>query len=138
MKMGTRSLTVFINEYSGDEIVVMYRQMDGYLSGHGTDLARFLAPMEVVNGYQMGDRAGEKANGMGCLAAQVVAAFKDDIGGIYLEAAGTRDVSEEFIYTVYLNGGVVWLKAEDTYEGTVLYDGPASQAEAAFEASELV
>lgn len=40
--MGTRSLTVFIDEHNDKEIVVMYRQMDGYPEGHGQDLVDFL------------------------------------------------------------------------------------------------
>lgn len=136
--MGTRSITVFVDEYNHEEIVVMYRQFDGYLSGYGTDLATFLAPFKVVNGFGLDDKEGESANGMGCLAAQVVAHFKDEsgIGGIYLHAGGTRDVGEEYVYTVYLNDGVVWLKAEYGDDGGVLFDGPAKDAyETAFSGS---
>lgn len=106
--MGTRSLTVFIEPeetwqgeyYPAKEIVVMYRQYDGYPTGHGVELAKFLAGMKMVNGMGAGDP--EKiANGMGCLAAQVIAHFKDGPGGIYLYTAGTRDAGEEYIYKVY-------------------------------------
>ena len=48
--MGTRSLTVF-NDEDGKEIAVMYRQFDGYPSGHGTELAEFLAGKKMVNGF---------------------------------------------------------------------------------------
>ena len=41
--MGTRSLTVVKEEEN--ELLVMYRQMDGYPSGHGQDLANFLKPI---------------------------------------------------------------------------------------------
>ena len=39
---------------------------------------------------------------MGCLAAQIIAHFKNGIGGFYLYPAKTRDCGEEYIYTVYL------------------------------------
>ena len=40
--MGTRSLTTFIDNNTKEEIVVMYRQYDGYPGGHGRDLLNFL------------------------------------------------------------------------------------------------
>ena len=33
----------------------MYRQFDGYPSGHGVELAQFLAGMVIVNGFQSDD-----------------------------------------------------------------------------------
>ena len=88
--MGTRSLTVFKDEH-GEEMAVMYRQYDGYPEGHGMALAEFLSGKAVVNGIPMGMKEG--FNGPGCLAAQVVAHFKGDIG-------------EEFIYTITANAGM--------------------------------
>ena len=62
--MGTRSLT-FV--YDGNKpLINMYRQFDGYPSGHGTELAEFLNSFdEVVNGLPLGDNR-KLANGMGC------------------------------------------------------------------------
>ena len=41
--MGTRSLTYIKSEYNTeDNIVCIYRQFDGYPSGHGIELANFL------------------------------------------------------------------------------------------------
>jgi len=81
--MGTRSLTI-VHDESGDKIITMYRQMDGYPSGHGLELAKFLDGLIVINGIS--DYSLKSANGMGCLAAQTVAHFKDGIGNIYLYA----------------------------------------------------
>ena len=39
--MGTRSLT-FVYDEDGRKIINMYRQYDGYPSGHGKDLAESL------------------------------------------------------------------------------------------------
>lgn len=105
--MGTRSLTVFKDE-SDKEIVVMYRQFDGYPHGHGQQLADFLKGRVLVDGYSVGD--GENFNGMGCLAAQCVKKFKDGIGNFYLHAAGTRDVGEDYIYTVSASPGSFKIK----------------------------
>lgn len=96
--MGTRSLTV-INDEDGKEIAVLYRQSDGYPSGHGQELADFLKGFTVGNGLHSDDPT-LYANGMGCLAAQIVAHFKDEPGGFYLYPAGSRDVGEGYVYTV--------------------------------------
>jgi hypothetical protein len=78
----------------------MYRQMDGYPTGHGAELKDFLKEMKVVNGLSLGGQ-GRVANGMGCLACQVVGHFKQGKpGGFYLDAAGTRDCGEEYVYTL--------------------------------------
>jgi len=98
--MGTRSLTIFKDD--NKEIGVMYRQYDGYPSGHGIELSEFLSDMIIVNGLSS-DQPNKVANGMGCLSAQVVAHFKDEPGNIYLYAPNTRHVWEEYIYEIYGN-----------------------------------
>jgi len=106
--MGTRSITTFISTYKDDngkrknqKIVTMYRQYDGYPSGHGVELAEFLADGEVINGY--GSTDGKKLfNGIGCLTAQVVAHFKDGVGNIYIEAPRKPDW-EDYAYEVIVD-----------------------------------
>lgn len=107
--MGTRCLTVFCDEK--EEIVVMYRQMDGYPTGHGAELKEFLSGFSVVNGFGL-EQPSRQANGMGCLAAQTVAFFKTGIGQFYLYPAGARDCGEEYIYTISQKEGKVWLKVQ--------------------------
>ena len=95
--MGTRSKTVFIDN-DGKPLVTMYRQMDGYYSGHGKELADFLKGKKLVNGIPYGGDTTKLFNGMGCLAAQVIAEFKDGIGGIYI--VQNNNTPEEFVYEV--------------------------------------
>lgn len=132
--MGTRSLTRFIETYKvenektkrkktvKEEIVVMYRQYDGYPEGHGLELAEFLADGEMVNGIGSNDK--KVFNGMGCLAAQVVANFKSGPGGIYLHKAGTTDCWEEYDYHVIYNTDtkVLTIKCY-TSGGELLFEG---------------
>jgi hypothetical protein len=119
--MGTRSLTVFLDAY-GKEIAVLYRQFDGYPTGHGADLKEFFGDMVLVNGIGL-DEKRKIANGMGCLAAQVVANFKKGVGGIYLYPTGSRDCDEDYIYTVSPGDrGGIHLKVTG-YDGKFLYDG---------------
>ena len=120
--MGTRSLTVFNNEMDNSEIVVLYRQYDGYPTGHGRDLLSFLNNMEIVDGISNTEKR-RIANGMGCLSAQVVAHLKEAPGDFYLHSAGTRDIGEEFIYTLYYTEELR-IKVQDTYDdGNDLFNG---------------
>lgn len=113
--MGTRSITIMqdLSEKGEiDEIAVLYRQYDGYPSGHGAELAQFLAPFKVVNGF--GEETDNVANGADCLAAQIVAHFKDGVGQFYLMKAGTRNVGDEYRYYVYPKDGKVYLRVFET------------------------
>lgn len=97
--MGTRSTTRVV---CGDVTLVnMYRQFDGYISGHGADLAAFLNTQRMTYGIPFHESAGEGkvwSNGAGCLAAQLVARFKKAApGGIYIAEPGDW---EEYNYTV--------------------------------------
>jgi hypothetical protein len=94
--MGTRSLTIVMD--GNDELVRIYRQMDGYPEDHGVDLAR-LCDLQIVNG--LGVDPKKVANGMGCLAAQIIAGLKDGPGGIYLEKCG-GEINDwcEYVYIV--------------------------------------
>jgi hypothetical protein len=96
--MGTRSITRVIED--GKPIVAMYRQMDGYPTGHGKDLADFLSGMRLTNGISVGADNSRTANGYGCLAAQMVAHFKDGPGGFYLQHVGVKDAGQEYEYDV--------------------------------------
>jgi len=96
--MGTRSLTYVYDDKT--PVVCMYRQFDGYPSGHGSELARFLNGFEIVNGY--GVVKPKLANGMGCLAAQMIAFFKVGVGGFYLEPVELgQNYGQDYEYHVY-------------------------------------
>jgi hypothetical protein len=98
--MGTRSLT-FV--YDGKEpIINMYRQYDGYPTGHGAELAEFLAPFTLVNGLGINETR-KVANGMGCLAAQLVTNFKDGAGGFYLYPTSAVDCGQDYEYHIFDN-----------------------------------
>ena len=101
--MATRSLTIVKESLSlsTNELVVIYKQTDGYPEGMGMKLANFLEGYIIINGIPPNPNP-KSANGMSCLAAQLVAEFTNGIGEIYLHPSGTRDVWEEFIYYIYL------------------------------------
>ena len=103
--MGTRCLTFVYDSSNSDDgtnepIMCIYRQFDGYPSGHGHELAQFLNSKTIVNGY--GEQNSMEANGMSCLAAQLVVQLKHGVGGIYIYAPMVgRDHWQDYEYHVY-------------------------------------
>jgi hypothetical protein len=96
--MGTRSLTFVYNE-NKEPILNLYSQYDGYIEGHGRELAEFLAGKKLVNGF--GSESKALANGMGCLAASLVANFKETVGGFYIHSVTDTDCGQDYEYHVY-------------------------------------
>ena len=112
--MGTRSLT-FV--YDGNVPVInIYRQFDGYPSGHGHELAQFLNSKTLVNGYK--DKNSAEANGMGCLAAQLIVQLKHGVGGIYIHPVTSTDCGQDYEYHVYENNVIVKDPTAVIFEGT--------------------
>lgn len=110
--MGTRSLTRVIETYKDNktqkqvkkQLINMYRQYDGYPSGMGADLVEFLDGSKVVNGLSSDDMKSTKVfNGAGCLAAQLVAHFKEGAGGIYIEPTTAKDCGQEYEYEIVVD-----------------------------------
>lgn len=119
--MGTRSLT-YVYDTNGTPLVCMYRQFDGYPAGHGVDLTQFLNSGKMVNGLPFGEE-GVLFNGMGDLAAQMVAHFKEGPGGFYLYPTNNlaQDAWQEWEYHVYEKRVTVY---EGTWEdGHVVFNG---------------
>tara|TARA_R110002073_G_scaffold16491_1_gene63200 strand:+ start:265 stop:699 length:435 start_codon:yes stop_codon:yes gene_type:complete len=104
--MGTRSLTKVIQTWEDEAgkkhrqpLTCMYRQYDGYMSGHGAELAKWLSRYTIVNGIPM-DKSEPMFNGMDCLAAQMFAHFKTEAGGIYCMHPDASDCWEEYLYEI--------------------------------------
>jgi hypothetical protein len=121
--MGTRSLTFVYDSYKNEDgsiehspIINLYRQYDGYPEGHGAELYEFLAPFHIVNGLG-GETKNRVANGMGCLAAQLVHHFKGGEGGeesiamkghspnlagqFYLHPTSAKECGQDYEYHIF-------------------------------------
>lgn len=119
--MGTRSTVKFYQEdeldNSGDLILAVYQQYDGYIKGVGHELAEWLKDKKVINGIQYETMQEGFANGMGCLAAQYVASKKVEIGNFYLTCS---DDVQEYNYEVRWVNGEFEIKVDDIFAGTPL------------------
>lgn len=119
--MGTRSLT-HIKDENDRTLVTVYRHYDGYPEGHGIEMAEFLVNITIGNGIPFGQDLSKFANGMGCLAAQFIAEFKDGAGNIYIQTPNAKDCWEEYTYRIKYdkergilmnyNGGKYWTPKE--------------------------
>ena len=123
--MGTRSIT---HVFNGDDLLVsIYRQYDGYPSGHGRDIMEAIGKRKLVNGIRGGDEYA--VNGMGNAAAILIAYLKSDLeaGSIYIEKPDAEHTEE---YTYYITGStydvtkginlkVIWYGDEPIYDGPI-------------------
>ena len=98
--MGTRCLTI-VKDENNQTLVNLYRQYDGYPTGHGKELVNFLKKIRITHG--LADDRKNTANGIQCLAAQIVAHFKNEAGHFYLCPPDCRDIDEEYIYEISIN-----------------------------------
>ena len=118
--MGTRSVTTIEGE--DGPLLKIYKQYDGYVEGGlGEELVDFLRGRKVVNGYTMQDKEDRAFNGLGCLAASIVAHLKDGIGNVYIQALDD-DYEGSYNYFISEDDGLIRIRMEG-YNG-VLYDGP--------------
>ena len=128
--MATRSLVRFARREEGVSFsehpekieVQVYKHWDGYPSGHPTQLANWLVDKKIVNG--IGRDTWNVANGLGCLAAQYISAFKMGAGDLYLESPDTkRDWIE---YITYVWGDYhkdIWMSIFENYEDKCIFVG---------------
>lgn len=127
--MGTPHLTIFVD--GGVQVCVLYGQFDGHFRSHGRKLKEFLEPYYLVNGYTSEDMKNSAANGIGCLAAQVVAHFKRGIGDFLLQSPGAELDQEPYVYVVSTGSPIDrWKSAINIAaycDGTRDYSGPVSE-----------
>ena len=99
VRFAKREEGVSFNEHPERTEVQIYNHYDSYPEGLGVDLAKFLSDFRVVNG--LGRGTSKIANGMGCLAAQLIANIKDGSGGVYVENPDTKRGDIEYTYYIW-------------------------------------
>lgn len=128
--MGTRYLTTIYDTAFGERNLIanVYGQWDGYPTGHGAELAKFLDTRQMCNGLSgttVLDKNGALrvyANGAGCLAAQLVATLKTEPGGIYL-VPGDENTDHGQDYTYIVSADHESIHVEVRSLGKTLYAG---------------
>ena len=74
---------VSFSEIPEKVMVSIYNHFDGYPEGLGVTLASYLDDYKITNG--LGRDNSYVFNGLGCLAASLVAELKDGPGNVYIE-----------------------------------------------------
>lgn len=135
--MSTRAIIHIVSEWTGEYLATIYKQCDGYPSGLGEELKSILSGKKIVNGIPVGEDTSNLANGMGCLAAQIVHALKSKfpIGNVYLHKTGSQGCGEEYTYTIYaadpailtkrIGGGQsdILMEIRDKHTDKIIYSG---------------
>jgi hypothetical protein len=83
ISIAKREEGVSFSEEPNKTIVDIYHHWDGYPEGLGVTLASYLDGKKITNG--LGRDNDNLFNGMGCLAASLVAELKDGPGDVYIE-----------------------------------------------------
>ena len=122
VRFATREEGVSFSEHPERVEVQVYKHYDGYPEGHPLELAKFLKDFKIVNG--LGQDTHKVANGLGCLAAQYIEAFKQVPGDLYVENPDTNHSDIE--YTTYVwgdNGKSIYMSIFDVYENKCIFVG---------------
>ena len=109
ISIARREEGVSFSKEPNQTIVDIYHHWDGYPEGLGVTLASYLDGKRVVNGIGGKDDEDLVFNGMGCLAASLVAQLKDGPGNVYIEP---RESHAWIDYQYYIWGDVgkgVWI-----------------------------
>ena len=83
ISVAKREEGVSFSEEPNQTIVDIYHHWDGYPEGLGVTLASYLNGYHIVNG--IGRENDKLFNGIGCMAASIVAELKDGAGDVYIE-----------------------------------------------------
>jgi len=120
ISVAKREEGVSFSEEPNQTIVDIYHHWDGYPEGLGVTLASYLDDKKVTNG--LSDRNDYSVfNGMGCLAASLIAELKDGPGDVYIEPRESHGWIE---YQYYIWGDTykdIWISIFD--EGECIFVG---------------
>ena len=111
ISIAKREEGVSFSEEPNQTIVDIYHHWDGYPEGLGVTLADYLNGKKVTNG--LGRDNYNLFNGMGCLAASLVAELKDGPGDVYIEP---RESHGWIDYQYYIWGDTykdIWISIFD-------------------------
>ena len=90
ISIAKREEGVSFSEIPDKTVVEIYHHWDGYPEGLGVKLASYLDDKSIVNGIGSKDNEDIIFNGLGCMAASIVAQLKDGPGNVYIEDRGSH------------------------------------------------
>ena len=99
---------VSFSEKPKKKLISIYNHYDGYPEGLGVWLADYFEDKKIVNG--LGDRNAPVFNGLGCLAASLIAELKEDPGDIYIDDPDCPHGWIDYEYVIWGDAGKdIWI-----------------------------
>ena len=93
-------------------MVSIYNHYDGYPEGLGVTLASYLEDKKITNG--LGKDRYSCFNGLGCMAASIIAELKDEAGNVYIEDPVRPHGWIDYEYYVWGDDGKdIWISIFD-------------------------
>ena len=112
ISIARREEGVSFSEKPSKTIVDIYHHYDGYPEGLGVTLASYLDGYRITNG--LGRDNEYIFNGLGCLAASLIAELKDGPGNIYIEDPNVPHTWIDYDYYVWGNDNKgIWISIFD-------------------------
>ena len=121
ISIAKREEGVSFSEEPNQTIVDIYHHWDGYPEGLGVTLASYLDGKRIVNGIGSKDNENLIFNGIGCLAASLVAELKDGPGNVYIEDRGTHGWIDYYYVIWGDTDKEIWISIFD--EGECIFVG---------------
>lgn len=107
---------IYIFNERNEKLVTIFCKEGGDFDVMGVKLKEFLSEYKInkVSTINISDKnATKEADGMGCLAAQVIAYIKDGVGSVYIS---TDNIGPEYNYYIrYIDGYVTLTGKNDDY-----------------------
>ena len=112
INIARREEGVSFSEIPEKVIVSIYNHFDGYPEGLGVTLASYLEDKKITNG--LGKDRYSVFNGLGCMAASIIAELKDEAGQIYIEDPTRPHGWIDYEYYVWGDDGKdIWISIFD-------------------------
>ena len=115
IKIAKREEGVSFSEKPDKYMVSIYNHYDGYPEGLGVTLANYLLGTKIVNG--LGNDRDTVFNGLGCMAASIIAELKEEAGNVYIEDPEHPSGWIDYEYYIWGDTGKdIWISIFDGNE----------------------
>ena len=130
--MGTRATISIARREEGvsfsekpDKVMVsIYQHYDGYPEGLGVTLASYLDDKKITNGLPV-DRNTPVFNGLGCMAASIIAELKEEAGNVYIEDPERKHGWIEYEYYIWGDDHKdIWISIFNEENGCIFVGKP--------------
>ena len=124
ISIAKREEGVSFSEIPERAIVDIYHHWDGYPEGLGVTLGWYLSGKKIVNGISSAMNKDLVHNGMGCLAASLVAHLKDGPGNVYIEPRESHSWIDYHYYIWGDEGKSIYISIFDSEVGCIFVGKP--------------